>query len=139
MNSYKRLVPGHEAPVHVSWARNNRSALVRVPTVKASKADSTRIEYRAPDAAANPYLCFAVILAAGMAGIRGGYELPEEATGNLFDRAAGRDLELLPDEPQGGDRPDGGLDAAPRRRSASTSSSGSCATSARSGRPTPRR
>ncbi len=96
VNSYKRLVPGHEAPVHVSWARNNRSALVRVPTVKATKSESTRVEYRAPDAAVNPYLCFAVLLAAGMAGVRGGYELPEEATGNLFDRGAGRDLELLP-------------------------------------------
>ena len=96
VNSYKRLVPGHEAPVHVSWARNNRSALVRVPTVKTTKPDSTRIEYRAPDPAANPYLCFAVILAAGMAGVRGAYELPEEASGNLFDRGAGRDLEHLP-------------------------------------------
>jgi glutamine synthetase len=96
VNSYKRLVPGHEAPVHVSWARNNRSALVRVPTVKPSKTDSTRVEYRAPDSAANPYLCFAVILAAGMAGVRGGYELPEEATGNLFDHAEGRGLERLP-------------------------------------------
>ena len=96
VNSYKRLVPGHEAPVHVCWARNNRSALVRVPTVKTTKPDSTRIEYRAPDPAANPYLCFAVILAAGMAGVRGAYELPEEASGNLFDRGAGRDLEHLP-------------------------------------------
>jgi len=96
VNSYKRLVPGHEAPVHVSWARNNRSALVRVPTVKATKSDSTRIEYRAPDPAANPYLCFAVILAAGMAGVRGGYELPDEAVGNLFDRTTVRGLELLP-------------------------------------------
>jgi glutamine synthetase len=96
VNSYKRLVPGHEAPVHVSWARNNRSALVRVPTIKASKAESTRVEYRAPDPAANPYLCFAVLLAAGMAGVRGGYELPQEATGNLFDRSVDRDLALLP-------------------------------------------
>ena len=96
VNSYKRLVPGHEAPVHVSWARNNRSALVRVPTVKASKPDSTRLEYRAPDPAANPYLCFAVLLAAGMAGVRGGYELPAESTGNLFDQGTSSDLELLP-------------------------------------------
>ena len=85
VNSYKRLVPGHEAPVHVSWARNNRSALVRVPVTKAGKSDSTRLEYRAPDSAANPYLAFAVILAAGLAGIDGGYELPPEAEGNLFD------------------------------------------------------
>ena len=85
VNSYKRLVPGHEAPVHVSWATNNRSALVRVPVIKKGNLDSTRLEYRAPDSAANPYLAFAVILAAGLAGITGGYELPPEAEGNLFD------------------------------------------------------
>jgi glutamine synthetase len=96
VNSYKRLVPGNEAPVHVSWARNNRSALVRVPTVKPQKATSTRLEYRAPDSAANPYLCFAVILAAGMAGVRGGYELPTEAAGNLFAGGEDMDLEMLP-------------------------------------------
>jgi len=84
INSYKRLVPGHEAPVNVSWARNNRSALVRVPVVKEGTTDATRIEYRAPDSAANPYLAFAVILAAGLAGIEGGYELPPEADANLF-------------------------------------------------------
>jgi len=84
INSYKRLVPGHEAPVHVSWARNNRSALVRVPVIKADKPNSTRLEYRAPDSAANPYLAFAVMLAAGMAGIEGNYDLPPEAEGNLF-------------------------------------------------------
>ncbi|MEI8049873.1 MAG: type I glutamate--ammonia ligase [Actinomycetes bacterium] len=89
VNSYKRLVPGHEAPVHVSWARNNRSALVRVPVTKKDKVESTRIEYRAPDSAANPYLAFAVILAAGLAGIDGGYELPPEADANLFDLSAG--------------------------------------------------
>ena len=65
VNSYKRLVPGFEAPAYVSWARNNRSALVRVPVAK-SKAQSTRIEYRAPDPACNPYLAFSVILAAGL-------------------------------------------------------------------------
>lgn len=84
INSYKRLVPGHEAPVHVSWARNNRSALVRVPVIKPDKPNSTRLEYRAPDSAANPYLAFAVILAAGLEGIRGNYPLPPEAEGNLF-------------------------------------------------------
>ncbi len=87
INSYKRLVPGHEAPVHISWAHNNSSALVRVPVVKAGRLDSTRIEYRAPDSAANPYLAFAVILAAGLAGIENGYPLPPEATGNLFELA----------------------------------------------------
>ncbi|HET9689618.1 MAG TPA: type I glutamate--ammonia ligase [Acidimicrobiales bacterium] len=83
-NSYKRLIVGYEAPVHVSWARNNRSALVRVPPVKNGKVDSTRIEYRAPDSACNPYLAFAAVLAAGLAGIEGGYELPPEASANLY-------------------------------------------------------
>jgi glutamine synthetase len=84
VNSYKRLVSGYEAPIHISWARNNRSALVRVPVVKHAKLDSTRIEYRAPDSACNPYLAFAVVLAAGLRGIEEGYELPAEADANLF-------------------------------------------------------
>ncbi len=89
VNSYKRLIIGDEAPVYVSWARNNRSALVRVPVVKADKHSSTRIEYRALDAASNPYLSFSVILAAGMRGITDGYELPSEAQADLhqFDRS----------------------------------------------------
>ena len=85
VNSYKRLVSGYEAPVYMSWARNNRSALVRVPVVKTGKSESTRIEYRAPDSACNPYLAFAVILAAGLQGIEKGYDLPAEAHANLFD------------------------------------------------------
>jgi glutamine synthetase len=85
VNSYKRLVSGYEAPIHVSWARNNRSALVRVPVVKPGKLDSTRVEFRSPDSACNPYLAFAVILAAGLRGIEEGYELPPEADANLFD------------------------------------------------------
>ncbi|MDA8318176.1 MAG: glutamine synthetase family protein [Actinomycetota bacterium] len=84
VNSYKRLVVGYEAPVHVSWARNNRSALVRVPLSKRGRAESTRIEYRAPDPACNPYLAFALVLAAGLRGIEEGYELPEEASANLY-------------------------------------------------------
>ncbi len=84
VNSYKRLVRGYEAPVHLSWARNNRSALVRVPVIKRGKVDSTRIEYRAPDPACNPYLAFAVVLAAGLKGIEEGYELPPEAATNLY-------------------------------------------------------
>jgi glutamine synthetase len=84
VNSYKRLVSGYEAPIHVSWARNNRSALVRVPVVKPGKPESTRVEYRAPDSACNPYLAFAVMLAAGMRGIEKGYPLPPEAEANLF-------------------------------------------------------
>ena len=84
VNSYKRLVPGFEAPAYVSWARNNRSALVRVPVTKRNPL-STRIEYRAPDPACNPYLVFSVILAAGLKGIEEGYELPPEAVANIFE------------------------------------------------------
>jgi glutamine synthetase len=84
VNSYKRLIAGYEAPVNVSWARNNRSALIRVPVVKRGKPESTRLEYRAPDSACNPYLTFAVLLAAGLRGIHNEYELPPEADANLF-------------------------------------------------------
>ncbi|MDA0193076.1 MAG: glutamine synthetase family protein [Actinobacteria bacterium] len=85
VNSYKRLVPGFEAPVHISWARNNRSGLIRVPIPKRGNDQATRIEYRSPDPACNPYLAFSVILAAGMRGIEQGYELPTEADANLFE------------------------------------------------------
>ncbi|HEY1828726.1 MAG TPA: glutamine synthetase family protein, partial [Acidimicrobiales bacterium] len=90
VNSYKRLIvsqedqPLIEAPVYVSWAQNNRSALIRVPPTKKGKRDSTRIEYRAPDPAANPYLAWAVVLAAGLAGVKGHYELPKEASANIY-------------------------------------------------------
>ncbi|MHB1710820.1 MAG: glutamine synthetase family protein [Acidimicrobiales bacterium] len=85
VNSYKRLVTGYEAPTHVSWARNNRSALVRVPVLKPGKSESTRVEFRSPDSACNPYLAFAVMLAAGLQGIEHGYPLPDETGANLFD------------------------------------------------------
>lgn len=85
VNSYKRLVPDFEAPVHISWARNNRSGLIRVPITKRSNPLATRIEYRSPDPACNPYLAFSVILAAGLKGIEEGYELPAEADANLFE------------------------------------------------------
>jgi glutamine synthetase len=85
VNSYKRLVPGFEAPVHVTWARNNRSGLVRVPVAKRGNPSATRIEFRSPDPACNPYLAFALMLAAGMRGITEGYELPPEADSNLFE------------------------------------------------------
>ncbi|MBV9252620.1 MAG: glutamine synthetase, partial [Actinobacteria bacterium] len=88
VNSYKRLVVGYEAPVYLSWARNNRSALVRVPLPKKSKPESTRIEYRACDPACNPYLAFAVVLAAGLKGIEEGYDLPREAAANLYEYSA---------------------------------------------------
>src|SRR6266550_4588548 len=84
VNSYKRLIPGYEAPVYKCWARNNRSALVRVPLPKKGKSDSTRIEFRAPDPACNPYLAFSVMLAAGLKGIDEGYQLPPEATDNIY-------------------------------------------------------
>ena len=86
INSYKRLNDGLEAPRYVSWARNNQSTLVRVPVTKTNKPDATRIEYRSPDPACNPYLAFSLILAAGMKGIEEGYELQEETKINLFDR-----------------------------------------------------
>jgi len=76
VNSYKRLAGGAEAPAWICWGHNNRSALIRVPMYKPSKGNSTRIEYRAMDSATNPYLAFAVLLAAGMKGIEESYELP---------------------------------------------------------------
>jgi len=78
INSYKRLVPGLEAPVAAVWARHDAAALVRVPSVKPGRVDSTRVEFRSPDPAANPYLAFAVILAAGLRGVTGNYTLPRE-------------------------------------------------------------
>ena len=85
VNSYKRLVPGYEAPTDVSWGRSNRSSLVRVPMYKPRKAASARLEFRAPDPACNPYLVFAVLLAAGLKGIEEGYELPPEASDNVWE------------------------------------------------------
>ncbi|KPJ88690.1 MAG: glutamine synthetase [Spirochaetes bacterium DG_61] len=84
VNSYKRLVPGYEAPVYVSWARRNRSALVRVPMYKPGKAKATRAEFRCPDPACNPYLAFAVMLAAGLKGIKENYELPDPIEEDIF-------------------------------------------------------
>jgi glutamine synthetase len=85
VNSYKRLVTGYEAPVHVAWARNNRSAIINVPHPKKGRIDSTRIEYRAPDPACNPYLAFAVVLAAGLTGVEQNYDLPDEVAENLYE------------------------------------------------------
>jgi glutamine synthetase len=85
VNSYKRLVAGYEAPVFVAWARNNRSVVVNVPHLKKGRPDSTRIEYRAPDPVCNPYLSFAVILAAGLKGVEEGYKLPAELPVNLYE------------------------------------------------------
>jgi glutamine synthetase len=75
---------GFEAPVYVSWARNNRSVVVNVPPIKVGKADSARIEFRAPDPSCNPYLAFSVVLAAGLRGVAEGYDLPPETQANLY-------------------------------------------------------
>lgn len=85
VNSYKRLVPGYEAPVYVSWARRNRSALVRVPMYKPGKEVATRAEFRSPDPACNPYLAFAVMLGAGMEGIEKKYDLPDPIEEDIFE------------------------------------------------------
>lgn len=90
VNSYKRLVPGFEAPVHVSWGQSNRSALVRIPRSRPNRDTSTRIEYRAPDPACNPYLTFSVLLAAGLDGIDQGRELPPESSDNIYELSASR-------------------------------------------------
>jgi glutamine synthetase len=84
VNSYKRLAGGAEAPAWICWGHNNRSALIRVPMYKPAKGNSTRIEFRSLDSAANPYLAFAVILAAGLKGIEDGYELPEGADDDVW-------------------------------------------------------
>ena len=87
MNSYKRLWGGdyaREAPSYLTWGHNNRSALIRVPLYKLGKGQSARIEYRAMDSAANPYLSFALLLAAGLKGVEEGYELPPEAEGDVW-------------------------------------------------------
>ena len=85
VNSYKRLVPGYEAPVYVAWARRNRSALVRVPMYKPGKEAATRMELRCPDPAANPYLAFAAMIAAGLKGIEEGYALPDPVEADIFE------------------------------------------------------
>jgi glutamine synthetase len=85
INSYKRLVPGYEAPVYLSWARRNRSDMIRVPEYKPGREKATRAELRSPDAACNPYLAFAVMLAAGLEGIEKKYELPAPIESNVFD------------------------------------------------------
>ena len=94
VNSYKRFAEKSEAPPFVAWARNNRSALVRVPVRRAGKPDSARIEYRALDPATNPYLAFSLILAAGLRGIREQYDMPVETTVNLFDLTEAERSEL---------------------------------------------
>ncbi len=100
VNSYKRLVPGYEAPVYLSWARRNRSDLVRVPEYRPGKENATRIEYRSPDPACNPYLAFSVMLAAGLKGIAEGYEAPAPIEENVYEMSAAerekRGIKTLP-------------------------------------------
>jgi len=88
VNSYKRLVPGYEAPVYVAWSRRNRSALIRIPLYKPGNEQATRAEIRCPDPACNPYLTFAALLHAGLEGIEQGYELPEPMETNLYHLTA---------------------------------------------------
>jgi len=88
VNSYKRLVPGFEAPVYVAWSQRNRSALIRIPLYKPGSEQATRAEIRCPDPACNPYLTFAALLHAGLEGIERGYELPEPMETNLYHLTA---------------------------------------------------
>jgi glutamine synthetase len=88
VNSYKRLVPGYEAPVYVAWSRRNRSALIRIPLYKPGAEQATRAEIRCPDPACNPYLTFAALLHAGLDGIEHGYELPDPMETNLYHLTA---------------------------------------------------
>ena len=100
VNSYKRLVPGYEAPVYISWARRNRSAMIRVPMYKPGKELATRIEFRAPDPSCNPYLAFAVMLAAGLQGIEAGYDLPDPIEEDIYHMSAAEKREAPdPDAP----------------------------------------
>jgi glutamine synthetase len=85
VNSYKRLVPGYEAPVYLSWARRNRADLIRVPEYKPGKENATRIEFRSPDPACNPYLAFSVMLAAGLEGIEKEYQVPDPVEENVYE------------------------------------------------------
>lgn len=100
VNSYKRLVPGFEAPITLSWGRGNRSALIRIPLHKPEKPDSARLEFRSPDPACNPYLVFAVLLAAGLAGIEEGLELEPPVDTDIFSMSRSEvqqlGLKLLP-------------------------------------------
>ena len=85
VNSYKRLVPGFEAPVYISWGQKNRSALIRIPCYKIGKEEATRIELRSPDPACNPYLAFSAMLASGLTGIENDYELPPALENDIYE------------------------------------------------------
>jgi len=94
VNSYKRLIPGYEAPVYISWALKNRSDLIRIPGYQPGNEKATRLEYRSPDPACNPYLAFAVMLAAGLDGIDNGYELGAAVEENCYEMGPERRAEL---------------------------------------------
>jgi len=100
VNSYKRLTPGYEAPVYICWARQNRSALIRVPRAFEGKGNSTRFELRCPDPSANPYLAFAVMLKAGLIGISENYELSSPSEEDVFKlddaKLADKKIDKLP-------------------------------------------
>ncbi len=100
VNSYKRLVPGYEAPVYISWARTNRSALIRVPRINPDRPKATRVELRCPDPSCNPYLAFAVMLKAGLDGIKRKLPVPEPIEENLYSfdegELAKRQISTLP-------------------------------------------
>lgn len=102
VNSYKRLVPGYEAPVYLSWALRNRSDLIRIPGYRPGREESTRVELRSPDPACNPYLAFAVMLAAGLEGIEKGYELQEPYEGNIYELSEAerikQGIKILPED-----------------------------------------
>lgn len=87
VNSYKRLVAGYEAPVYISWAQKNRTALIRVPVYRPGNEKATRVELRCPDPACNPYLAFAVMLAAGLEGVENRYKVPEPVEPNIYHMA----------------------------------------------------
>ncbi len=140
VNSYKRLVPGYEAPVYCAWSRRNRSALVRVPLYHPGKEQATRMELRCPDPACNPYLTFAALLQAGLEGIEKGYELPEPMEKNLY-HICPRRPEAARDRAASGDARRGDRDHEPSPSSccapsASTSSTATWRSSGRSGRTT---
>ncbi|MFC1846622.1 glutamine synthetase family protein [Chloroflexota bacterium] len=100
VNSYKRLIPGYEAPVYLSWARRNRSDLIRVPGYRPGREKATRVELRSPDPACNPYLAFSVMLAAGLEGIEKGYKISDPVEENVYEMSEAertrRGIDMLP-------------------------------------------
>ncbi|MCP4580283.1 MAG: glutamine synthetase [candidate division Zixibacteria bacterium] len=100
VNSYKRLVPGYEAPAYISWGQRNRSSLVRIPMYRVGREEATRVELRSPDPACNPYLAFAVMLASGYEGVKNNYDLADPIEENIFHMDSqtlkGKKVDILP-------------------------------------------